>query len=59
MSERVAGMRRDISVVVDQVREEFATFSKMLEKQRRKQIEMLEQELRETKFHAFHPPEEP
>jgi chromosome segregation ATPase len=59
MNERVAGMRRDISLVVDQVREEFAEFSKMLEKQRRKQIETLEQELRETKFHAFHPPEEP
>jgi predicted nucleic acid-binding Zn-ribbon protein len=59
MNERVAGVRRDISLVVDQVREEFAEFSKMLEKQRRKQIEILEQELRETKFHAFHPPEEP
>lgn len=59
MNERVAGIRRDISLVVDQVREEFAEFSKMLEKQRRKQIETLEQELRETKFHAFHPPEEP
>jgi chromosome segregation ATPase len=59
MNDRVAGMRRDISVVVDQVRDEFSTFSTMLEKQRRKQIQTLEQELRETKFHAFHPPEEP
>ena len=59
MNDRVAGMRRDISLVVDQVREEFATFGTMLEKQRRSQIQMLEQELRETKFHAFHPPEEP
>jgi hypothetical protein len=31
----------------------------MLEKQRRAQIGVLEQELREMKFHSFKPPEEP
>jgi len=41
------------------VREEFAKYNAMMEKQRRKQIQVLEQELREAKFHAFRPPEEP
>lgn len=59
LGERVAGLRRDITEVVDQVRDEFIKFNKMFEKQRRKQIEVLQQELRETKFHAFRPPEEP
>lgn len=59
LGERVANMRRDIAEVVDHVREEFQKFNTMLEKQRRKQIQVLEQELREMKFHAFRPPEEP
>lgn len=59
LGERVATMRRDIAEVVDHVREEFARFNAMYEKQRRKQIQVLEQELREMKFHAFRPPEEP
>ncbi|MCL6644558.1 MAG: hypothetical protein K6U88_06170 [Dehalococcoidia bacterium] len=59
LGERVATMRRDIAEVVDHVREEFAKFNAMYEKQRRKQIQVLEQELREMKFHAFRPPEEP
>jgi chromosome segregation ATPase len=59
LGERVATIRRDIAEVVDHVREEFAKFNTMYEKQRRKQIQVLEQELREMKFHAFRPPEEP
>ena len=59
LGERVATIRRDIAEVVDHVREEFIKFSKMQEKQRRAQIGVLEQELRETKFHSFKPPEEP
>ncbi|MCC7365481.1 MAG: hypothetical protein IT303_14035 [Dehalococcoidia bacterium] len=59
LGERVAGIRKDIAEVVDHVREEFAKYNQMMEKQRRKQIQVLEQELREAKFHAFHPPEEP
>jgi chromosome segregation ATPase len=59
LGERVATIRRDIAEVVDHVREEFTKFSKMLEKQRRAQIGVLEQELREMKFHSFKPPEEP
>lgn len=59
LGERVAGIRRDIAEVVDHVREEFAKYGQMMEKQRRKQIQVLEQELREMKFHAFKPPEEP
>lgn len=58
LSERVATIRRDIAEVVDHVRDEFANFNQMVEKQRRKQIQSLEQELREMKFHAFHAPEE-
>ena len=58
LGERVANIRRDIAEVVDHVREEFAKYNTMMEKQRRKQIQVLEQELREMKFHAFHPPEE-
>lgn len=59
LGERVAGMRREIAEVVDHVRDEFSKYNQMVEKQRRKQIQALEQELRETKFHAFRPPEEP
>ena len=59
LGERVAGIRKDIAEVVDHVREEFAKYNQMTEKQRRKQIQVLEQELREMKFHAFRPPEEP
>ena len=59
LGERVAGIRRDIAEVVDHVRDEFAKYNAMMEKQRRKQIGALEQELREMKFHSFRPPEEP
>ncbi len=59
LGERVSNIRKDIAEVVDHVREEFAKYNAMMEKQRRKQIQMLEQELRESKFHAFRPPEEP
>jgi len=59
LGERVGNIRRDIAEVVDHVRDEFAKYNAMMEKQRRKQIQVLEQELREMKFHAFHPPEEP
>ncbi len=59
LGERVANIRKDIAEVVDHVRDEFAKYNAMMEKQRRKQIQMLEQELRESKFHAFRPPEEP
>ena len=59
LSERVASIRRDMAEIVDQVRDEFAKFNQLQEKQRRKQIQGLEQELREMKFHAFRPPQEP
>ena len=59
LGERVATIRRDIAEVVDHVRDEFAKYNQMTEKQRRKQIQVLEQELREMKFHAFRPPDEP
>jgi chromosome segregation ATPase len=58
LGERVSGIRKDIAEVVDHVRAEFAKYNQMTEKQRRKQIQVLEQELREMKFHAFRPPEE-
>ncbi len=59
LGERVSNIRKDIAEVVDHVRAEFAKYNAMMEKQRRKQIQVLEQELRESKFHAFRPPEEP
>ncbi len=59
LSERVSLIRRDIAEVVDHVREEFARFSELQEKSRRKQIETIEQELRELKFHGLRPPEKP
>jgi len=59
LGERVGNIRRDIAEVVDHVRDEFAKYNAMMEKQRRKQIQVLEQELREMKFHSFRPPEEP
>jgi hypothetical protein len=59
LGERVFAVRKDITEVVDQVKAEFVKFNQLIEKQRRKQIAMLEQEMREMKFHAFRPPEEP
>ena len=59
LSERVSLIRRDISEMVDHVREEFTRFSEMQERSRRRQVEALEQEMRETKFHALRPPDEP
>ncbi len=59
LGERVAGIRRDIAEIVDHVRAEFQKYNQLVEKQRRLQISMLEQELRELKFHALRPPEEP
>ncbi len=58
LTERVSLIRRDISEMVDHVREEFARFGQMQEQSRRKQIETLEQELREMKFHGPRPPAE-
>lgn len=59
LSERVSLIRRDISEMVDHVREEFTRFSEMQERSRKRQIEALEQELREMKFHTLRPPDEP
>ena len=59
LTERVNLIRRDIAEMVDHVREEFARFGQMQEQSRRKQIESLEQELREMKFHGPRPPPEP
>ena len=59
LAERVIGIKADIAVVVDHVRDEFLKYNQLTEKQRRKQIQLLEQENREMKFHTFRPPEEP
>lgn len=59
LSERVSLIRRDISEMVDHVRDEFARFSELQERSRKRQIEALEQEMRETKFHSLRPPDEP
>ncbi len=59
LSERVGLIRRDISEMVDHVREEFTRFSDMQERSRKRQIEALEQEMREVKFHGLRPPDEP
>tara|TARA_B100001123_G_scaffold435201_1_gene563195 strand:+ start:512 stop:1519 length:1008 start_codon:yes stop_codon:yes gene_type:complete len=59
LSERVSLIRRDIAEMVDHVREEFSKFSEMQERSRKRQIEALEQELRELQFHTLRPPDEP
>lgn len=59
LSERVSLIRRDIAEMVDHVRDEFARFSELQERSRKRQIEALEQEVRETKFHSLRPPDEP
>ncbi len=59
LSERVSLIRRDIAEMVDHVRDEFARFSELQERSRKRQIEALEQEMRETKFHSLRPPDEP
>ena len=59
LAERVSRINRDILEMVDHVRAEFERFGKMQEQSRRKQIESLEQELREMKAHGPRPPAEP
>lgn len=59
LAERVSQIGRDIAEMVDHVRAEFERFGKMQEQSRRKQIESLEQELREMKAHGPRPPAEP
>lgn len=59
LSERVSLIRRDISEMVDHVREEFVRFGELQERSRKREIETIEQELREMKFHALRPPDEP
>lgn len=59
LAERVSDINRAILEMVDHVRAEFDRFGKMQERSRRKQIESLEQELREMKAHGPRPPAEP
>ena len=59
LAERVSLIGRDIAEMVDHVRAEFERFGRMQEQSRRKQIEALEQELREMKAHGPRPPAEP
>lgn len=59
LAERVSLIGRDIAEMVDHVREEFERFGKMQERSRRKQIDSLEQELREMKAHGPRPPAAP
>ena len=59
LAERVSDINRAILEMVDHVRAEFERFGKMQERSRRKQIESLEQELREMKAHGPRPPAEP
>jgi chromosome segregation ATPase len=57
LADRVAGVRAEFNGIVDQIREEFQKFNKLQVNARKRQIEALEQEARELKFHSLRPPE--
>lgn len=57
LADRVSTIRGEITVIVDHVRTEFQKFNQLQEKSRRRQIEALEQEMRELKFHQLRPPD--
>lgn len=57
LADRVAAVRTDIAEIVDKVRDEFAKFNQLQEKSRKRQVDALEQEMRELKFHRLRPPE--
>lgn len=57
LADRVGIIRTEINEIIDTVRTEFQKFNQLQEKSRRRQIEAMEQELRELKFHQLRPPD--
>ena len=59
LSERVQNIRLEMSEVIDQIAEQFDKYNKLQEKHKLRQVDDLQKEMRELKYHAFKPPAEP
>ncbi len=55
---RIENVHQEILGLIDQVTSEFKRFNTQQEGQRRRQIQTLSQDLRESTFHNLHPPSE-
>jgi chromosome segregation ATPase len=59
LSERVLNIRSEITAIVDEIALQFGKYNKLQEKHKQRQVEDLQKELRELKYHSFKPPPEP
>ena len=58
LGDRIENVHQEILSLIDQVTSEFKRFNTQQEGQRRRQIQGLSQDLRESTFHNLHPPSE-
>ena len=58
LGDRIENVHQEILGLIDQVTSEFKRFNTQQEGQRRRQIQTLSQDLRESTFHNLHPPSE-
>ena len=58
LGDRIETVHQEILSLIDQVASEFKRFNTQQEGQRRRQIQTLSQDLRESTFHNLHPPSE-
>jgi chromosome segregation ATPase len=59
LSERVQNIRTEMGALVDEIGMQFDRYNKLQEKHKQRQVDDLQKELRELKYHAFKPPAEP
>ena len=58
LGDRIETVHQEILSLIDQIASEFKRFNTQQEGQRRRQIQTLSQDLRESTFHNLHPPSE-
>tara|TARA_B100000029_G_scaffold513272_1_gene612271 strand:- start:6558 stop:7559 length:1002 start_codon:yes stop_codon:yes gene_type:complete len=58
LGDRIESVHQEILSLIDQISSEFKRFNTQQEGQRRRQIQTLSQDLRESTFHNLHPPSE-
>ena len=58
LGDRIENVHQEILGLIDQVTSEFKRFNTQQEGQRRREIQTLSQDLRESTFHKLHPPSE-
>ncbi len=58
LGDRIENVHQEILSLIDQITSEFKRFNTQQEGQRRRQIQTMSQDLRESTFHNLHPPSE-